>query len=95
LPLVCGNVTLGGLSLTANIWPLCIVCVLVACQMSAMRYAETVDLARCCALNARLAPSKELAKELWKMAVRYQVEAGDLDGGAQPDIGSLPTLLRN
>ena len=64
--------------------------------MRTMRsYAETVDLARCCALNARLAPSKELAKELWKMAVRYQLEAGDLDGGAQPDIGSLPSLLRN
>ena len=57
-------------------------------------YAETVDLARSCALNARLAPSRELSAELWKMAAKYRAEAAELNGGALPDIGNLPLWLR-
>jgi hypothetical protein len=58
-------------------------------------YAETVDLARSCALNARLAPSRDLAAELWQMAAKYQAEAAELNGGEPPDIGSLPLWLND
>jgi len=51
-------------------------------------------LARLCALNARLASSKEVAAELWAMAHEYQQEAAKLDGGHLPDIGALPYWLR-
>jgi len=57
-------------------------------------YAETVDLARSCALNARLAPNRELAAALWRMAAKYQAEAAELSGGPLPDIGSLPLRLK-
>jgi hypothetical protein len=58
-------------------------------------FAETVDLARSCALNARLAPSRDLATELWQMAAKYQAEAAELNGGELPDIGSLPLWLNH
>ena len=57
-------------------------------------YAETVDLARSCALNARLAPNREQAAELWKMAAKYRAEAAEQNCGAPPDIGNLPLWLR-
>jgi hypothetical protein len=56
-------------------------------------YEGLTELARLCAYNARLASSEEVAIELWKMACEYQQEAGKLDGGKLPDIGSLPYWL--
>jgi hypothetical protein len=58
-------------------------------------YGETVDLARSCALNARLAPHRDMAAELWQMAAKYQAEAAELNGGELPDIGSLPLWLND
>jgi len=57
-------------------------------------YDDLAELARLCALNARLASSKEVAAELWAMAHEYQQEAAKLDGGHLPDIGALPYWLR-
>jgi len=57
-------------------------------------YDDLAELARLCALNARLASSKEVAAELWAMAHEYQQEAAKLDGGPLPDIGTLPYWLR-
>ena len=60
-----------------------------------LTYKEVVELAKQCALNARLAITKEAAAELWKMAEEYQEEAAKLDGGRKPDIGELPPSLKD
>jgi hypothetical protein len=46
-----------------------------------LTYNEVIELAKQCALNARLAITKEAAAELWKMAKECQEEAAKLDGG--------------
>jgi hypothetical protein len=58
-----------------------------------LTYKEAVELAKRCALNARLALAREAAAELWKMAKEYQEEAAKLDSGRKPDIGELPPWL--
>lgn len=56
------------------------------------RYQELVELARICAMNARLASTKDVARELWKMADGYRAQAMKLDGGRPIDIGPPPAL---
>jgi hypothetical protein len=58
-----------------------------------MDYDNCAALARLCANNARLAQTKEVAAELWKMARQYQVKAAKLDGGKAPDIGNPPLWI--
>jgi hypothetical protein len=51
-------------------------------------YSEARKLAMMSARNARLASTKQVAQELWKMAQEYQAEAAKL--GDAPDIGEPP-----
>ena len=60
-----------------------------------LTYREVVELARQCALNARVAVTKQAAAELWKMAKEYQEDAAKLDSGRKPDIGELPPWLKD
>ena len=53
-------------------------------------YTELVDLARLCAQQAHLTSSKEVARELWRIAQEYQRRAAKLHAGPLPDIGSPP-----
>jgi len=57
-------------------------------------YEELVDLAMTCVKQAHITTSKDVAYELWRMAIRYQQQAADLDGGKLPDIGQKPAHLR-
>ena len=53
-------------------------------------YSEALELAVMSARNARLSRTKQVARELWKMAQEYQAEAAKPDGGRMPDIGEPP-----
>ena len=65
------------------------------CMERPMRtYEELVDLAMTCVKQAHITTSKDVAYELWRMAIRYQQQAADLDGGKLPDIGQKPAHLR-
>ena len=55
-------------------------------------HRDAVELAKICAFNARIATTKEIAAELWRLAKQYQAEAGD--GSKQPDLGDLPLWLK-
>jgi hypothetical protein len=57
-------------------------------------YKELVDLAITCAKQTRITTSKDVARELWRMALGYQQQAAHLDGGKLPDIGEKPAHLR-
>ena len=48
---------------------------------------------RCALGNARLSTSKQVARELWKMAQEYQAEAAKL--GKVPDLGNPPEGLED
>jgi hypothetical protein len=50
-----------------------------------LTYDELVELASLCAHNARIATSKDVADELWRMAREYQDQAARL--GETPEIG--------
>jgi len=50
-----------------------------------LTYDELVELATLCAHNSRIATSREVADELWRMAKEYQAQAAKL--GASPAIG--------
>jgi hypothetical protein len=54
-------------------------------------YDEFFAMAALCARNSRIATSKEVAAELWRMAIEYQERAAKLDGGKQPEIGHRPS----
>jgi hypothetical protein len=54
---------------------------------------EFAELAKVCANHARLTTSKEVARELWRMAKDYQERAAKLDSGDLPAIGEPPPLL--
>ena len=58
-------------------------------------YKELLELAMTCAKQAHITTSKDVAHELWRMAVGYQQQAADLDGGKLPDIGERPAHLRS
>jgi hypothetical protein len=51
-------------------------------------YSEVLELAIMSARNARLASTKQAARELWKIAQEYQAEAAKL--GEVPDLGEPP-----
>jgi hypothetical protein len=44
-------------------------------------YSEALELAMICARHSRLASTKQVARELWKMAREYQAEAAKVDNG--------------
>jgi hypothetical protein len=54
-------------------------------------YSEVLELAIMSARNARLASTKQVAQELWKIAQEYQAEAAKL--GEMPDIGEPPQAV--
>jgi len=56
-------------------------------------YSEASELATMCARNARLSSTKQVARELWKMAQEYQSEAAQL--GTMPDLGDPPQGLED
>jgi len=47
-----------------------------------LTYDELVELAGLCSHNSRIATSREVATELWRMAKEYQAQAAEL--GASP-----------
>jgi hypothetical protein len=53
-------------------------------------YSEAIKLAEMSARRAHCASTKQIARELWKIAQEYQAEAGKLNGGTPPDIGDPP-----
>jgi hypothetical protein len=55
-----------------------------------LTYDELVELAKLCAHNARIATSREVVDELWRMAKEYQARAANVDGGTVPEIGDDP-----
>jgi hypothetical protein len=55
-------------------------------------YSAIVELARICASQARFTTDREVARELWRMAIEYQYKAAALDNGRFPDVG-LPTSM--
>jgi hypothetical protein len=55
-----------------------------------MDYDDCVAMARLCAKNARTAQTKEVARQLWKMAREHQAKAAELNNGELPHIGSPP-----
>jgi hypothetical protein len=57
-------------------------------------YEELVDLAMTCVKQAHVTTSKDVAYELWRMAISYQQQAAHLGGGKLPDIGQKPVHLR-
>jgi hypothetical protein len=50
-----------------------------------LTYDELVELARLCSRNSRIATSRDVSTELWRMAKVYQAQAAKL--GAFPEIG--------
>ena len=56
-------------------------------------YSDVLELAIVSARNARLASTKQVAQELWKIAQEYQAEAAKL--GEMPDIGDPPQGLED
>ena len=55
-----------------------------------LTYDDLVELARLCARNSRIATSRDVADELWRMAREYQAQAANL--GSAPELGDEPPL---
>jgi hypothetical protein len=53
-------------------------------------YEELAELAVTCAKQAHITVNKDVARELWRMALGYQQEAAALGDGELPDIGEKP-----
>ena len=53
-------------------------------------YEEASALAKIYARQARLAASKDVAADLWRMAREWQTQAAKLNTGKLPDIGEPP-----
>lgn len=49
-----------------------------------LNYNDLVELARLCARNSRIATSRDVAEELWRMAKEYQEQAAKL--GTFPEL---------
>jgi hypothetical protein len=65
------------------------------CDCVAMRtYKELFDLAVTCAKQAHITTSKDVAHELWRMAVGYQQQAAQLDGGKLRGNAGAPSTRR-
>jgi hypothetical protein len=60
----------------------------------AQTYKEYVDLARTCAQQAWITNDKDTAHQLWEMAIEYQTQAAELDGGKRPELGAPPPSLK-
>jgi hypothetical protein len=45
-----------------------------------LNYDDLVELASLCARNSRIATSRDVADELWRMAKEYQAQAAKLGG---------------
>jgi hypothetical protein len=58
-------------------------------------YSEALELVVMSARCARGASNNQVARELWKIAQEYQVEAAKLNGGTPPDIGDPPRGLES
>jgi hypothetical protein len=43
-----------------------------------LTYDDLVELARLCARNSRMATTRDVADELWRMAREYQAQAANL-----------------
>jgi hypothetical protein len=56
-------------------------------------YPYLAEMARICANNARESSSKDVARELWKMANEYRAHAMAKDSGVPIDIGPPPSSL--
>jgi len=50
-------------------------------------YSALVKLAGICARRAHFTANREVAGELWRMAIEYQCKAAALGSGEAPDIG--------
>jgi hypothetical protein len=57
-------------------------------------YADLVELANICAQQAHFTQTREVAQELWRMALEYQRKAAALDSGKLPDIGPPPSWFK-
>jgi hypothetical protein len=55
-----------------------------------LTYDDLVELARLCARNSRIATSRDVADELWRMAREYQAQAANL--GSAPELGDEPPV---
>jgi hypothetical protein len=55
-----------------------------------LNYDGLVELASLCARNSRIATSRDVADELWRMAKEYQAQAAKL--GVPPEIGHEPLV---
>ena len=55
-----------------------------------LTYDELVELARLCSRNSRIATSRDVSTEFWRMAKEYQAQAAKL--GMFPEIGDEPPL---
>jgi hypothetical protein len=58
-------------------------------------YASLSKLALICAQQARFTKDREVAGELWRMALEYQRRAAAADSGVLPDIGASPSWLKS
>ena len=50
-------------------------------------YADLVELAKICIVQARASTAHDVAAELRRMAKEYQRRAAQMEGGKLPDIG--------
>ena len=64
------------------------------CMATHAAHEHHLAMARMCAANARIANTKEVARELWKMANEHRTKAMALDSGEPIDIGPVPPVLR-
>ena len=62
--------------------------------LSMQTYASLAELARICAQQANYTRDREVARELWRMALEYQTKAAALDRGKLPDIGPPPPWFK-
>ena len=54
--------------------------------------ADFVEIAKVLAIQSHVTASKEVARELWRLAKDYQVKAAAQAGGSLPDIGDPPVF---
>ena len=53
-------------------------------------HATVVKLAKTCAQEAHFLQDREMARQMWRLALEYQRKAAALDNGQLPDIGRPP-----
>jgi hypothetical protein len=54
---------------------------------------DLVEIAKVLAMQSQVTASKDVSRELWRLARDYQVKAAALAGGSLPDIGDAPAIL--